>query len=337
MKGYAVQMNNKYNSIDLWKFIMVFAVVASHTNPLVNINNDSILKIYNMFLSVVVPFYLLSSGYLIAVKMNWDYKDDDFDKLKKHLFKIVKMYLIWTLVYLPMTINSYFSKPIAPKKAILHFISNFIFVGEQYNSWHLWYLLSTVYALMTICIIMKMCRKPECLIILSAIASVLCMGLTAFARYEGTYISALENVRWLVKWTIVNGRIFTGLIYIPLGMLLSRKRIPKMLNLAMLIGAGIILFFVENEFVSGYLSLFSSVGLFGLIISVSLPDHRIYARLRSHSTVIYLIHMYIWGIYYMIIYGQKTFGLDSYLVTSAIALVLAVLYYSRGKLIKRLS
>ena len=38
-----------YNSIDLWKFIMAFAVVALHIRPLENYNIDIVNKLYNIF------------------------------------------------------------------------------------------------------------------------------------------------------------------------------------------------------------------------------------------------------------------------------------------------
>ena len=322
-----ILMNKKkYNSIDLWKFIMAFAVVAIHTHPLENINNESIQKIYTIFVTMAVPFFFLASGYLMAVKMTWDGAENDLEKIKKQLLRITKMYLIWTLVYLPLAVYHFISTATKPIEAVLTYIAKFLFVGEQYNSWPLWFLLSSIYSLIVILFFIKKFKKPEYLIILSAVASIICVGVIAFAYYEGTYSPALENLRPFVMLTTGTARLFQGLVYIPIGMLLSRKKLPTALSVLMLLAAGIVHFFVNNEYVSGYLTIMASIGLFGLIECLSLKDNAIYAKLRTYSTIIYLIHMYIWTFYYMIVYGQKTYGADGFLVTSALALVIAILY-----------
>lgn len=52
----------------------------------------------------------------------------------------------------------------------------------------------------------------------------------------------------------------------------------------------------------------------------------IYPKLRSMSTIIYLVHMYVWTFYYMIVYGEKTHGADSFIVTSIVAVLVALGY-----------
>lgn len=40
----------------------------------------------------------------------------------------------------------------------------------------------------------------------------------------------------------------------------------------------------------------------------------------------YLIHMYVWTFYYLAVYGQKQFGVDSFAVTVSVSLGLCLLY-----------
>lgn len=49
-------IDRQYNSIDLVKFIMAFAVIAIHTCPLFKCKNEHILEIYNDFVEMAVPF-----------------------------------------------------------------------------------------------------------------------------------------------------------------------------------------------------------------------------------------------------------------------------------------
>ena len=213
-----------------------------------------------------------------------------------------------------------------PVEAILTYIAKFLFVGEQYNSWPLWFLLSSFYSLIVIFFFIKRKKKPESLIIFSILASIISVGVLSFAYYEGSYTPPIESLRHLVHWTTGTPRLFTGLVYIPLGMLLSRKRLSPKINSLMLAVAVIIHFFTDSGLLSGYMTIVASIGLFGLVEHISLKDNAIYTRLRSCSMVIYLIHMYVWSFYYMIVYGQKTYGPDGFLVTAGLSLVISILY-----------
>ena len=229
-----------YNSIDLWKFIFAFTVVSIHTHPLENVNNITIQKVFSIFASMAVPFFFLASGYLIAIKMNLGYEDCNWGRIKKTTSKIFKMYMVWNLVYLPLTIYHFISTSTPLPKAILLYFRGLLLIGEQYNSWPLWYLLSTIYSLIIIYLYLKRWKSTESLIVLSVISSIIYSGATSFVNYEGTYSTAFETARKLIIWSFGNGRIVSGLVYIPLGMLLSRKKIPTVINYTLLISSGII-------------------------------------------------------------------------------------------------
>lgn len=74
--------DRQYHSIDLAKFIMAIAVIAIHTNPLINYNNIGINYIYNNLVSMAVPFFFISSGYLLSKKLNFPYLEKDISILK---------------------------------------------------------------------------------------------------------------------------------------------------------------------------------------------------------------------------------------------------------------
>ena len=102
------QSNNrpaeKY-SLDLCKFIMAFAVIAIHTDPLVDCSNAAMSRIGYLLLSMAVPFFFLTSGYLLACKLQYPLSNpDNFSKIRRYIIKILKMYLIWTLLYFPMAL-----------------------------------------------------------------------------------------------------------------------------------------------------------------------------------------------------------------------------------------
>jgi surface polysaccharide O-acyltransferase-like enzyme len=314
-------------SIDLFKFIMAFAVVAIHTEPFVACSNDNFLNEYDILVQLAVPFFFLASGYLLAIKMEYPCGSErDLIRLKGQLFKVIKMYLTWTLIYLPLAIYRYASSGTSFIKSVLLYIRRFIFVGEQYNSWPLWYLLSTIYALSVIGVALKCKRKPGVLIGISVVASVISIGFTTLVNYEGNLTFAISLFRKMIQVSVAGGRVFRGMIYIPVGMVLAHKKLPSTVNWAGFIAGFVLNCFIDNSIVSSYLLILTAVSLFGIVEGIELKDRKIYSKLRNMSTLIYLIHMYVWTFYYKIVYGGKTYGVDSFIATAVVSTIASLVY-----------
>jgi hypothetical protein len=141
-----------YNSIDLFKLFFAFAVVSIHTRPLVYCSVDWITRLNEIIVTLAVPFFYIVSGFLLGKKISSG-NEYNSEPIKKLLFRFLKLYCAWTFVYLPLSIIHYFREGTSLLSAIKLFIVGFVFVGEQYNAWILWYLLSAVYALIVIIII----------------------------------------------------------------------------------------------------------------------------------------------------------------------------------------
>ncbi len=316
----------RYNSIDLFKFIMAFAVVAIHTHPLEACTNDNLFLAYDLLVSMAVPFFFLASGYLLAVKMHWPYGNEcDLARIRTHLKKTTQMYITWTLIYLPLAVHHFITAGTSPSQAVWLYIKGFLFVGEQYNSWHLWYLLSTIYALLLIWGVLKAWKSPKLLILISIIASVARMGCSILVETERDLFPAFAFLKKLLITLFINGRILTGMVYIPIGMLLAYKRIPVLLNWVGLVIGFAANFFVDNAIISSYLLIITSIALFGIVENTDLKDKPIYAKLRTMSTTIYLLHMYIWTFYYSIANKNNVYGIDSFLVTSLVCVVVSLI------------
>lgn len=324
----SVKSNIQNNSIDLCKFMMAFVVVAIHTHPFETCTDGRFLNIYGIFVGLAVPFFFLASGYLLAAKMDWPYRtENDLSRICLQLKKIIKMYIIWTIVYFPLAIyHDFIVERMSPVKAILLYIRGFLFIGEQYNSWPLWYLLSTIYALFIILFIFRKCRNLKLLVVISIIASVISISFTYLVNYNGYLPPLLEIFKKLIRYSIANGRILSGLIYIPIGMILSQRKIPNYLNFIVFFTGYIANYLINNSIISSYLLIITSIGLFGIIENITLKDSPMYAKFRIMSTSIYLTHMYIWSFYYKIVYNRKTFGMDSFIVTSVVAIVISLAY-----------
>jgi hypothetical protein len=285
-------------------------------------------------LNLAVPFFFLSSGYLLAIKMDLSGKSGkNLERIKRYVKNFLKMYIIWSLIYLPLALYSYIDS--SPIKAMCLYARGLFFIGEHYNSWQLWYLLSSIYALIAIWFVFKTSKPFYGLLILSFVAGIFSIGITVFVDYDGHMAHSLDLLRKLIGCSIRNGRILNGMVYIPLGMILTRKKIFSNINWIVFIVGFMVNVLNNNVIISYYLLILEAVSLFGIVVSINLKDNPIYERLRNMSTAIYLVHMYIWTIYYYVVYGAKTSGIDSFIATSVISLLIAWLYgvfkYSKKK------
>ena len=243
--------------------------------------------------------------------------------VKKYLLKIIKMYVVWTVVYLPMAIYHFISTGTGVIKSVLLYIRGFVFIGEQYNSWHLWYLLSTIYALVFILILLYLKTSPKKAIIFSSLLFLISIGIDYLSAYAGNSNIFIELLIKMIKVSIGSGRILTGLFYLPLGCFLAQKQPNLKVSLSMLVSGYILNVFVQNDYWSTFLVAISSIGFFCVINAIALPNSRVYPFVRKMSTTIYFVHMYIWSFYYVLVYGEKTYGVVCFLVTIVICLVLS--------------
>ena len=328
----------KYNSIDLCKLIMAVCVVAIHTDPLNKCTNSFVLSIYNCMLRMAVPFFFLSSGFLLANKLSYPFSDDfSITKIKNYLQKIVKLYLIWNIVYLPLALYDYITANIGIKSAVFLYIRGLLFVGEHYNSWILWYLLSTIYALVLILFLLKRVHlKPEIIVVVGAVIYLLSTGISFLAAYDNDLPLIFSIMKKALKYTIINGRILTGSFYIPVGMLLARKKMNTQRALLMFIVGFVANIISNNYFIVSITLVVCSVGFFSIIKNIELPDSLVYVWARKMSTVIYFIHLYIWTFYYFVIYGEKTYGMDCFCATVILCITSAVIYmYAQANITKK--
>lgn len=317
----------RFNSFDLCKFIMAFAVVAIHTEPMHGCTNEAILRIYEMVVGLAVPFFFLTSGYLLSCKMSYPFTGEaDVRRVWKSAWRILRLYLVWMLIYAPLAIIFFVSEDYPLMKSLAVYMKGLLFVGEHYNSWPLWYLLSTLYALLLVGFLLRKKVGIDKILIVSFFATLLSLLFNYVGAAESLPVSLIPLKRVLV-YTVENGRILGGLIYMPIGMWLSHREISVKTNCVLLIAGAVLSFFFDNQLVDFYLRIITSVGFFGLVLSWRLGDSAVYPFLRESSLYIYLLHMYVWTIYSFTAYGEMRVGLNSFIVTSLGALAITSIYW----------
>ena len=127
-------VKKQYAAVDIAKYVSALLVVCIHTFPFIDINEMLNTYFIQTICCLAVPFFFMISGYFLFRKIRNE--EEDKDVLKKYLFRLLKIYLIWTVIYLPYTIYNYVQAQ-SGWMGIFSYLRDFLLNGSYY---HLWFL-----------------------------------------------------------------------------------------------------------------------------------------------------------------------------------------------------
>lgn len=146
-------MNNQLSSekakrnpaVDMAKYLASLGIVAIHTSLFADMNATLYFVCVQVLARFAVPFFAVCSGYYAARyvgnrKQISDHTDRQF---WKQWTRIIILYAGWTILYLIYSIPGWPDIGWTVKEALLDYAHATIASGSHY---HLWYLLSLVYA-----------------------------------------------------------------------------------------------------------------------------------------------------------------------------------------------
>lgn len=81
-------------SLDIFKIILSFFVVAAHLQPLLAVDALEGWLVTNGISRVLVPCFFMINGFFLASRI------DDWSAVKKYLLQLIKVYAVWSLFYL---------------------------------------------------------------------------------------------------------------------------------------------------------------------------------------------------------------------------------------------
>lgn len=314
-----------FPALDTMRFCMAIAVVAIHSNPLYGKENTFLYAVYDAVVRLAVPVFFVISGFLLFQKMAADLNAAcNILRIKRFLKRTLKMYLIWTVVYLPLGIFGilHFGGTLSIKTAISYAI-RVIFKGESFYSWPLWYLLSSVYAGIFFGLLMRCKRNEKQIFVVSIILLALSYGMDRLVANADALGAPLKLAANLISITTGNGRILTGTPYMAVGMLLARmdrKKLPSRV-LWGLFAVSFVAAVLNNEWLYTPFVILPG-GLLTACVLVYLRGGHPSAKhvlMRNMSTCMYLLHMYFLFAYDAIFgdfEGVHQYGLPAFLFTS---------------------
>lgn len=335
-----MQNTDKYNFLDVVRFLFAICIVALHTEPTISALGTGIEYIYTELVNLVVPTFFIISGFFLFRK-NAEYETGN---LKKYIFTMTRRYLIWCIIYLPISIYEYILWDTGLIVGCVLFFKNLFLIGGHFYSRHLWYILSSVYGGILF-LILRFKKASDKKLICAAIIVFLLQQLIDYIVYENINItgqmeSAAEHLAQLISLTIEDGTLLAGFPYLVLSFYIvkyERKISNKTAWISlfgMLILSKITLVFGIGRFVQNTLLLLKAAFLFIGISRIHLPDSEIYSILRRTSALIFFSHrLFIFAWVYVVSNGTENFGNACFLFTLAGTMVLSCLihfYYKRN-------
>lgn len=135
-------------TIDLVKFISSLLIVSIHTHPFKSYSEFFDCYFENVFSRVAVCFFFVASGYFFFSRLEFENdkikkSKENIRKLKKYFIRLLILYTVWSLVYLIISLPEWYASGWLSLNAFIDYGISFLFDSSYY---HLWFLISLLYA-----------------------------------------------------------------------------------------------------------------------------------------------------------------------------------------------
>ncbi|MEF9961656.1 MAG: acyltransferase family protein [Erysipelotrichaceae bacterium] len=210
-------MDKKYPAVDIMKFVCSFLVIVVHTSPLLPYSYLGNFILINIIGRIVVPFFFISTAFF--VRRNTIKRGNLY--FKKYIIALIKLYLFWSLIYLPIGIQwiqtnfhlPWFLYPVALLVALFY-------IGTYF---HLWYIPALIFSLVIIHFLAKHFSFKVLFIISFGL---LCIG--ALETYYGVIsnqilLNIIDN--YMKFFVTTRNGFFFGLFYVTCGYYLAKDQI----------------------------------------------------------------------------------------------------------------
>lgn len=334
-------MKKSYKLIDLLKFLSAYLVIGIHTRPFLVVSPVLDRMFYYDISNYAVPFFYACTGYFLIAKQ----PEKDLQlKLVYRIKKVFKLYLLWSVAYLPLTIYGWIIEGNLSFKYMLVCIQKYILVGENFYSWALWYLNGLIFALMLIYILNRR-FSFEFIIRFGMISYLLGIVLNILGKNQDKLsgiIIFLVKAYYHIFITTRNG-LFQSLVFISIGMCVAQKE--KLGNLFSVLDKWVVVLSlyvvkIPISLISGeeYLGQIFDLPIFCFIFVLIIYGCQkinlqsgIYAILRVMSGTIYFVHMYFVAFCDLILHKEGNHNFESFLISAMGATFVAWFHYY-GKL-----
>lgn len=317
-----------FDSVDLFKLIGSFLVVSIHTNIFLSVSEEFNWYFVNVFSRIAVYFFFVASAYFFFRNIRFcngkiEACPENTEKLKKYFVRVLLLYIIWSFIYMLSDIPMWYELDCLTFKNFVGFGISCIIDTSHY---HLWFLISLVYAIPILYLLLRFIRIKYVIVL-----SILLYTIGVIYG-EFSFLGLPFQETWN-KFGEIAPRIQTVVFYvIPICLfaikcdLLDFRRVYKSLLLIAAFvlysaeGMTVHIFYSESATSYNIFMIPTVLLLFVLVKSFSISLRNNYI-IRKLSTVIYCLHpLVMWGLKY--IYDFR--ALNSILYFAVVALVTSI-------------
>ena len=286
----------QYCGLDLLKFIMAVLVAARHMIQVFYPAESRWRVLIGSWLSnLAVPIFFIIAGFLLFRKIPETNKKSGWSVVGRYVWRIVKMYLIWCVLYWPIDIYNWYHGTATIKETIKAYIHSF-FVSSTIAQ--LWYLPALALAVLIVWICYRIGLKIWLLLILTGALFVFGCICDNWYFTERAPMKIQEFVWWYApKFVTMRNGLFYGSFYLAVGLWFSRKKrqLPFLLSLG-LSAAFLFLMYKEVSVCFNTNMVFSAapaaIFLTETFMRFQGASLRFFTLLREMSEWVYLSHFY---------------------------------------------
>lgn len=264
-------------TIDIVKYLMAILVIGIHTEPFGF--NFWLDKGFGIITRLCVPFFFIASSYFFFRKEK---------AAKEFIGRIVLLYIVWSIIYLPFDINE------LREVSLFQLLDIFLWSGNDHG---LWFLCATIIGFLITYGLLKI-MKPRYVLIVALVMLII-------GTAKSTYSTAFYEVFGILLPDNLGSRngLFYGFPYIALGMVIAKSKnqgkTDSIKKLYVGFGISLLMLAIESSlFVIRYnatstilwLSVFTYSYFFFMIANnTNIVIHKKYALLlRKMSTLLYV-------------------------------------------------
>lgn len=279
--------NNSFEGItltqfDIIKLFLAVIVVLRHCGQSLFDSKELFIRVFNVMVSpIAVPMFFAISGFFF-------FRDKNNRDLKKYIYRLFALYMVWTLIYFPLILDFNYGDKTPILSMLIRFAQKALFDGTYF---HLWYIPSLMFAIFFVQLLGRRINNN----------SLLHIGLLLYivGVLVDTYSILFPDILWRIYnevfLTTRNG-LFFGFVFVVIGKLIAEDK-PK-INHNLLI-TGLVMALLESIYLIAWKSKslvnmdFSSLLLVFWIMCLlnNIDAIDIDGKLcRNMSTIIFCIH-----------------------------------------------
>jgi serine/alanine racemase len=200
------------DSFDVARVLCALLIIVIHTEPLAPYSAIANFYLCNVVARIAVPLFFAMSGFLFSRKAN----------LKRQIFRIGKIYLCWSFVYLLIQIPQWYRTGWWGIYVVKDYIVAFVTQGSYY---HLWYLLTTIYALPMLYVLIRKASKHVVVGIVSVLWVIECLV------YSYTWIGIEDRFPQLIalinRFSAIFDALFRALPLMVIGVVAGENHVRR--------------------------------------------------------------------------------------------------------------